>query len=352
MACVAMAAPPVNQLQTLGHGIKVEPNRMAPARMVNGVATRIGDWVTYNGDTGARGPHSYAFDCYQDDGSGVPSNPVPYDCGIADGSRWYFGAAYMNPMQMEDMTSTTGAWNGNNIEDIYLTFFWGGHGDNLPTQCFIAFFCAEEMINNIDCSFADLNNFTFYDGVLLDYGQLQPPGGFYFYSNVLNIFTDGGIAVPLPMDSDGSYLEQILGDTDGDGAPDFDPTLQTQTMLWGTGEDGGDPNRNGSQDEQKLDDDGGTAGDPPSGDFQADECYSYLFAICPDPLGACNGFLVAGGCVGNPDFDGDGFVTGIDFDLFVQAFEAGDPAADYDGDGFITGIDFDIFVQEFESGAC
>lgn len=50
------------------------------------------------------------------------------------------------------------------------------------------------------------------------------------------------------------------------------------------------------------------------------------------------------------DFDGDGFVTGTDFDLFVQAFEAGDDAADFDEDGFITGLDFDLYVQAFEAG--
>jgi hypothetical protein len=50
------------------------------------------------------------------------------------------------------------------------------------------------------------------------------------------------------------------------------------------------------------------------------------------------------------DFDCDGFVTGIDFDLFVQAFETGDMNADFDGDGFITGIDFDLYVVAFEAG--
>lgn len=50
------------------------------------------------------------------------------------------------------------------------------------------------------------------------------------------------------------------------------------------------------------------------------------------------------------DFDGDGFVTGIDFDLFVTAFEAGDSAADFDGDGFITGIDYDLYVAAYEAG--
>lgn len=50
------------------------------------------------------------------------------------------------------------------------------------------------------------------------------------------------------------------------------------------------------------------------------------------------------------DFDGDGFVTGDDFDAYVVAFTAGDMAADFDSDGFVTGDDFDAFVQAFERG--
>lgn len=50
------------------------------------------------------------------------------------------------------------------------------------------------------------------------------------------------------------------------------------------------------------------------------------------------------------DFDADGFLTGIDYDLYVEAFEDGEPWADFDGDGFVTGIDFDLFVAAFESG--
>ncbi len=50
------------------------------------------------------------------------------------------------------------------------------------------------------------------------------------------------------------------------------------------------------------------------------------------------------------DFDGDGFVTGVDFDLFVTAFESGDTRSDFDHDGFITGVDFDLYVQAFEAG--
>lgn len=50
------------------------------------------------------------------------------------------------------------------------------------------------------------------------------------------------------------------------------------------------------------------------------------------------------------DFDGDGFITGQDFDAFVGMFEAGDLCADFDNDGFLTGIDYDAYVQAFEAG--
>ena len=50
------------------------------------------------------------------------------------------------------------------------------------------------------------------------------------------------------------------------------------------------------------------------------------------------------------DYDSDGFITGIDYDLFVQDFEAGNMNADFDNDGFLTGIDFDLYVQAYEAG--
>lgn len=50
------------------------------------------------------------------------------------------------------------------------------------------------------------------------------------------------------------------------------------------------------------------------------------------------------------DFDHDGFLTFEDFDAFVSAFEAGEPAADFNADGFLTFEDFDAFVAKFEGG--
>ncbi|QOJ00034.1 MAG: hypothetical protein HRU70_05845 [Phycisphaeraceae bacterium] len=50
------------------------------------------------------------------------------------------------------------------------------------------------------------------------------------------------------------------------------------------------------------------------------------------------------------DFNCDGFTDFFDFDDYVNAFEAGDPAADVDGDGFIDFFDLDTFVGMFEAG--
>ncbi len=54
------------------------------------------------------------------------------------------------------------------------------------------------------------------------------------------------------------------------------------------------------------------------------------------------------GCLS--DFIADGFVTGDDFDAFVDMFVIGDPSADMNGDTFVTGDDFDLFVDHFSAG--
>jgi len=50
------------------------------------------------------------------------------------------------------------------------------------------------------------------------------------------------------------------------------------------------------------------------------------------------------------DHNQDGFVTGEDFDAFVEAFVLGLPEADFNEDTFVTGEDFDGFVEAFVSG--
>ncbi len=47
------------------------------------------------------------------------------------------------------------------------------------------------------------------------------------------------------------------------------------------------------------------------------------------------------------DFNADGFMNGVDFDEFIEAFIAGDAAADFDENTFVNGVDFDGFVEAF-----
>ena len=84
-----------------------------------------------------------------------------------------------------------------------------------------------------------------------------------------------------------------------------------------------------------------------------------LLAVDPSLAGTYDCALtdVCGETVSDPtqaycpaDFDQDGFISGVDFDDYVSAFENGDIRADFDRDGFLTGIDYDDFVRAFEGG--
>jgi len=50
------------------------------------------------------------------------------------------------------------------------------------------------------------------------------------------------------------------------------------------------------------------------------------------------------------DFNGDGVVNTLDFIDFLNAFNAGDPAADFTGDGIINTLDFIAFLNAFNAG--
>lgn len=87
-----------------------------------------------------------------------------------------------------------------------------------------------------------------------------------------------------------------------------------------------------------------------SGSFSSIEVFNFpagFTAVTFITTEGC-GILIQADCIA--DFDGDGFVSGADFDGFVQAFEEGTGAADIDADCFITGTDFDRYVHFFEQG--
>ena len=50
------------------------------------------------------------------------------------------------------------------------------------------------------------------------------------------------------------------------------------------------------------------------------------------------------------DYNGDGFVDPLDYNAFINDFEAGDMAADFNGDGFLDPLDYNGFINAFEAG--
>lgn len=87
-----------------------------------------------------------------------------------------------------------------------------------------------------------------------------------------------------------------------------------------------------------------------TGLFSSIELFNFPAGYTVAPFLSTQGYgiLIQSDCIA--EFDGDGFVSGADFDGFVQAFEEGTGAADIDADCFITGNDFDRYVLFFEQG--
>ena len=341
MAAVASAKPPLQVLE--GPGTRLQPVSIGTVKKVNGVITATSPMMPYGSFSDRAIPSHCLFDCYGRDwtaaATGIPDGP--FGGCIAVGSRYYFGAAADNFHWQDDLLiKHYGVGNGLGdgtrwATNFDLTWYNGGPTLDMTVLVFVG-----------DGDLASCTPLANGSGFIVTYAAV-PTGG-YYYSN---------IDLPVdfcPMNAADTSYEVIFADS-------FDPDTNTyvpatgpvQPMLWTTpsdwvalGIDGVEklPGSFGTQGDIAFDDDNLRDGvfDPLL------ECYSYDYTgagLCMSFIGKCVAF---GGC--STDFDGDGFQSGDDFDLFVAAFEAGDLSSGYDGDGFPTGDDFDAWVAAFEQG--
>jgi hypothetical protein len=350
MASLALASPPAAKLRVAKKATKIDPIQVASVRLLpHGQVALTSPWMAYHGNSQRQDPNdAYIFDDYDGDDTGFPAGADLAPCSFANATtRYWFGSAYRNPVEAEDMTNDAG-FGSKLLNGINAGFAWNPTAAT-GAHLILVYFMFEEMINDTDCSVDTFQDTATGDGVALDYGNVTAGAGGYYYTNV-EALTDA-VSVYMPAGTSGSY-EAIFANS-------IDSAIHIaanncQYMLWGCSNNGGTPGRVGTQAEQALDDD-----NPTDGAFTVDECYTYAYGLCVDPFGKMNGFLVKG-CTGSGDYNGDGFITGEDFDQFVQDFEAGGcedgtgsgcrGATDHNGDGFQTGEDFDSFVQDFEAG--
>ncbi|MBI5865289.1 MAG: hypothetical protein HZB38_12415 [Planctomycetes bacterium] len=351
-------------LQNAATGARVSAIRAASYTIVNGRMVLTSDWVQLGGSS-TRTTWAYAWDSFETDvtypnlfvpvgfnGTGLPSycSPPPNPSGA--GNRWYYGAGYRNPFVGGDIA---GAAAGAVCEGLGFSWYWQGDNAGGPEQCYVA-------VNTWEAFDADLctdAGSTFIDGVIYDFGLLAPGAGYYYTGIDL---TGSGLFHTMPADGVGGYSTVFANafiDTDGDGIPDtLTVATMCQPMLWGCGPDENDgtaplpDGRVGDQSYGQYDDDNPTDG---AHDL-ALECYDYTAGLCPDPLGACIGFLVKGGtdCICAGDLNNDGLVDISDLALFLSSFGTAapnipSPCADINGDGLVDISDLALFLSAFGS---
>lgn len=376
----AWSKPP---LEIAHRAERVEPLAYAPAGRTADGRIVLGNWTPYSGDAIARGGLGsvVAFDCFgrnfgpfalgpgDDRGDGQPFGPgVGYfdeatqaavycgDSCIDRGSRWFFGSAYHNPNTVEDMQGIE-APPGAVIEEIDVGFFWKPPA---PEHCYLVYFFFEDVLqfdpSTHQCS--DPATFTLTSGgvgIVVDMGVLAPSTrGYYFWTAVKGLALVGAT---FPLNDangdgrpDGSYQMIIAKDIDAATGEVTFATGPTQPMLHstGTGDSAYTPWRPGFNNSDSYDDVA-----PTNGVFaNPAECYSYdgSFGGCGSPLGKMNAFSHLT-CAA--DLNGDGFVDGIDADLFENAFGGSNwdlPGADLNGDCFTDGRDYDAFYNRWLAG--
>lgn len=324
--CAGLATGAAGQdrpaLQSLDHGIGVEPVRVARAASEGGRLVRVGEWMAYPATRSSCMKETRVFDCFgDDDGDCVPDGGLA--CGLgSDTSRWFFGTGYCNMF----VTADHEVWSWTDIDAGFtrldLAWYWSCATD--VGACIVGVFTQESSPAD-EC---EPNSFD-YSGWLLDFGSLSCNPGSYYYAHV-----DLGIeSWTIPSGGTGSHLLAFGQDVTTDGALVL--ASCAQPMLWGTSE-----NNRGTQETEQLDD----------LDFDlthtSDECYTYSFGFCPDPLGAMVQFW---GRISDPscdhaDFNNDRLIDTRDVLAFLQAWSAGDANAECDCNVGLDTRDVNCFI--------
>lgn len=252
--------------------INQAPRSIKPLRMakVNSHGQLIGPWIKTSRQ-GADSALSVAFDCFEADATGQPTELPAYGPTInvppaLPGSRYYNGPTAQNMFCANDMTVANGM-AGALATRADLAWYWNGTAGE---HCFLVVNTAEDFGGtNAGPSFDNV-----YDGVVYDFGTTLAPG---FYISRADL--TGTLNHKMPVDGQGAYILTIANAVSETGI-----TLAStaQPMLWVT-----KINNPSFQGEFQWDDD-----NPINGMHDApDEFYSYLVPQISDrPLGAMIAF--------------------------------------------------------------
>ncbi len=323
LACVASLAFAASVLaqEAVDQGIRVSPQKVATCGLVNGQVVRTSAWMPVS-DPNDFCSSGIAFDSFEPNG-GWPGYPTDGTCGQGS-ARWFFGPSYCNGAATNDMTVVSGA-EGATSDRVEFAWYWTGSGSG-SEECVIALVTGQSFAQ--DCSGFDSS----YDGLMYGFGDLACNTGSYYFTDTGDVLCDYSFFHQLPSAADKWYQFVYLTD-DGNAM-----ATCAQPMLWGQQ----NPASQGSSSELHYNDD-----HPRDGIYQIpDECYSYAFGVCPDPLGAMVVFYAgtgdacaANGCVGANACNFKSLVCKGSGDKLISkgTGTVGDKVCVQDGDGAFVG---------------
>ena len=314
------------------------PNRVAGIhRNADGTVKLTTPWYDYNGGNAGQDAVELAFDALQCDETGAPIGGTECDLP-GDGYRWYWGTTGWLPLACDDMSLDA---KFDNAQATGASFLYWWTNNNTGNYWYIAVFTQEGF--GADCNPPYDGGEGSYDGVIFSF---NPLGTGFYYTPALGLDAYG-LFFQLPADGDGSYLF-ILADA-FDGETLTIAANPAHMGLYGTSEDGGLPNRPGTQ-TGSVYLDGYNSGTPDAN--LDDDCLDATFGLCPDPLGNAISFFAEPG--GGPDCYPDCVIDGqldlFDFLCFVNDFNSGGDYSDCVADGQHDLFDFLCFVNAFNAG--
>jgi hypothetical protein len=293
-------------------------------------------WYDYHGAGNMQDDVQLCFDALQCDGNGTPIGGT--ECGLpGDGYRWYWGTTGWLPDSAEDMTLSKD-FNGAQATGSSFLYWWTDNGTG--QNWYIAVFTSEGFGHN--CANDWTNGETVYDGIIFQFAPLTT-GFWYTPTFGLDAY---GLFFQMPMDGDGGY-EFILADS-FDGQSLFIAANPAHMGMYGTSEDGGLPNRPGTNTADAFLD-GYNTGVPDA--VLEDDCVDMAFGLCPDPVAnAMSFFAEPSGNQCYPDCDGSGTLDIFDFLCFTNDFNSNGAYSDCDGNNSHDIFDFLCFVNAFNGG--
>ncbi len=313
----------------------IVPTRYAPVVLVDGQARIAGEWRDYAPPDTATREGTRGCDRLWDALQAHPCTGLPIgggECGVPEGSRWYFGDQYLNPFSASEMVMDP-AYAGSSATAAGWMWWWGA-----PATCYVGVLTTDAALRP-ECGVPDDAA-----GWVFEFPSLGPG----MWTTRADLGPNGDDAWDMPGDAAGANIHFLADRIDAGTFCTVD-AFSAHFALWGTADAGGIPGRPGASTGWSLDADAFGCVVPSDA-----WCYFTDLGVCPIRLTHAITFW---GVPDDPipcfvDCNGDRILDTRDLFCFLNRYAAGDAAADCNGDTTINSLDVTCFLNLFRHPPC